>query len=184
MKHTLILGLPRTGKTTLAKNIFTKLKDTHYAIFINTQWEDYFQNCQVIYSLDKFNKHQKQIVYNILKIEELYFILNVILTSAKHSRTLYQISIFIDEAHKFFPRYMNIHAQQNKVIKEIFTAGLKWNIRLILISQKPQLLCSDLYTLCERLIVFKLHKNDVSYLKSKGFNIKEEKKQYEYEIIE
>jgi len=184
MKHTLILGLPRTGKTTLAKNIFTNLNDNHYAVFINTQWENYFQNCQIIYSLDKVDKKYKQFVYNIIKCENLYLLLDKVLNNAKHSKRLYPISIFIDEAHRYFNRYMNIHNINYRAVKEIFTMGLKWNIRLILISQKPQLLCSDLYTLCERLIIFKLHKNDVVYLKMKGFNIKEEKKQYEYEIIE
>ncbi|MEW5760069.1 MAG: ATP-binding protein, partial [Candidatus Thermoplasmatota archaeon] len=162
MKHTCIVGLPRTGKTTFAKNLFFELPENHIAIFVNSQWEDYFQGIESEYKYP-FPQLKNKIVFNIYDFGDLFKLLKDIFEAQKQSVELQPITIFIDEAHKFFPRYMNIQAPENQIVNDIFTLGLKWNIRLVIITQKPQMLCTDLYTLCERMIVFKLHQKDIEY---------------------
>lgn len=198
MKHTAIIGLPRSGKTTLCVKIFDELPEGHTCIFINTQMEDFES---MLAKTDtpmksqatlmwRFNKAEipmlmgKKTIFNIQDNDEVIPLIKALFHHQQRSSKIDQITIFVDEAHLFFPKNMNIHNTQNKIIKNVFTRGSKFNLRIIVISQKPQFVTPDVYTLCERMIVFKLHPNDYSYFKRHNINIPTVTENYAYEIVE
>ena len=196
MKHTIIVGMPRSGKTTLAIQMFDQLD--HGCIFINTQMEDFNEKMseagtpmksqsEILFRYDNKILDQlgnRKIIFNIQDNDEVVPLIRQIFQGQQRLQSINPITVFVDECHLFFPRYMNIHNNANKPIKNIFTRGSKFNLRLILISQKPQFVCPDVYTLCERMIVFKLHPNDYSYFHRHHITIPTVTEDYAYEVVE
>lgn len=196
MKHTIIVGLPRCGKTTLGIQLFDQIDQG--CVFINTQMEDFNEKMgeagtplksqsEILWRFDKKTLDQlgtRKIIFNIQDNDEVIPLIRFVFQSQQRRTSINPITVFIDECHLFFPRHMNIHNNLNKPIKNIFTRGSKFNLRLILITQKPQFVCPDIYTLCERMIVFKLHPNDYSYFHRHHINIPTVTEDYQHVVVE
>lgn len=196
MKHTAIIGLPRAGKTVLA----TKIMNTcdHKTVFVNSQWEDYLELCKVAQIEPREATIQKDFkagtfknlgdftIINTDDYDEVFSLLHEAFGYQRQSKTIYPVSIFIDEAHLYFPYDMDTKSDnpQWKATRDLFTRGLKYNLRLVLISQKPQLMCSKVYTLCERIIAFKLHPNDYTYFNRHNIHLTPVTVPYTYEVVE
>ena len=185
MKHMLVLGLPRVGKTTLCVNdIFMKLPKTHKAVFINIQWEDYFGKIPVTFEDPPVPLEGHKTVWNIEDHSRIIPWLSKLYENQRRSQVLHPVTVIIDECHLIFPRYLNIHNPENLPIKRLMTMGLKWNLRLILISQKPQFVSPDIYKLCERKILFKLDSPDVKHLQKLGYPANPPNVPYKFQVIE
>ena len=56
----------------------------------------------------------------------------------------------------------------------LLTNGLRYNIRTVWITQRPQLLDPSIYRLCQYHIIFKLDYHDINYLQRAGVPVPDE----------
>lgn len=186
MKHTFIIGLPRSGKTYFAANWFRTLPKSHMAIFFNTQNEGYFYGINETYRAPQFKdfKPGRRLVYNGDDMKAVFGFLGEAFEAQRQKDVTHPLTVFVDEAHMYWNRKFDLYKPDNAMSKNIFTRGLKYNIRVVLISQRPQFCLPDLFRLCERLVIFRVHESDIKYLESNGLPAENPTEQYDYKVIE
>jgi len=186
MKHTFIIGYPRSGKTTFAAALFRNLPKHHMAIFFNTQNESYFHGVNETFKKPDFDsfKPGRRLVYNGDDSTALFEFIEQAFESQRNRKLTHPLTIFVDEAHVYWSRKYDLDRPANVVSKNVFTRGLKYNIRVALITQKPQFCLPDLFRICERLVVFKVHPADEKYLQQMGIPVENPTIQYDYQVIE
>jgi len=189
MRHVTVVGLPRSGKTTLCVEIFRRCPR---AIFLNVAHEPYFDG---VYSasnerdaLTIADGERTHIVWNC-NIWDVQGFLGKLIEMQLAREEKYPISIFVDEAHLVCPCH-SINIVQGRVPNSfglLATNGLRWNLRAIWISQRPQLVDSTIYRTAEYKIFFKLHSADISYLRRERIKVPEGiegLRKYEWSVIE
>lgn len=172
--HMSIVGLPRTGKTTLAAKLFRLLSKNNGCVFCNLQAEPYFEgfipvrrvNIPSVLAGESF-------VWNADPWEVKPFLVRLFLIQ-RASETLAPITIFVDEAHLVAPRGCFTfpeegHINEDNIIGVLCTTGLKWNVRVVWISQRPQFVDSGVYRTARYHVFFTVDTADVDYFRQQGF---------------
>ncbi|MBA7701689.1 hypothetical protein ES703_110433 [subsurface metagenome] len=74
---------------------------------------------------------------------------------------------------------MNLHRPgRGATTNNLFTRGLKHNIRMVNITQKPQFMLTDIYRLCERVVAFRLHPADIEFFHRQGIPLENQDEKY------
>ena len=189
MQNIAVLGLPRSGKSTLCSKMFAKIQ--HRCIFVNTQWENYFPEALRVDNwikgklMNYFSQNQK-INLMLFKRNQIWDMLREIWYFQRSQIHCLPVTVFIDECHLFIPKHFNLFDESDDkaaLLLEIFTLGLRFNLRLIIISQKPQFVCNDVFNLCESMIIFKLHPRDITYFKKHNIYLPLINEKYKYVIL-
>lgn len=167
----------------------------HGAIFINTGLEtgtQYWGDVPITNSEDEALKalfDGKKIVLNIRPwggaIE--WFMERLVHIQLK-CPTLKPLSVFLDECHKSAPsRCFDIgqaiqKGEQPNIWLLTATEGRHWNVQMVWISQRSQLVDTTLVRECGSKVFFRLDPLDMEYWHRVGIDLSE-KEDYEYEIF-
>lgn len=187
--HICILGQTRKGKTYFAAKLFRDAK--HYAIFINTQHEDYFKKSSPkwlitndfdIRDLQKYKKLVINIELN--KIEStLDQIATMVFAVGGDEKCRIWLSVFIDEAHLIATKSKMTYAYMR-----LITQGLKYGCRVISIAQRPSLLHHTVLTQSYYQFIFSISPYEFNYFSRNFLDIDAHlphlEKKYHYLAIE
>jgi len=111
-----------------------------------------------------------------------------VVTGQRQLKTKQPLTIFLDEAHLIAPPgTVDLgtairKGEKPNVYVWLATMGRHWNVQLVWITQRPQLLASAVYRLCATRFFFKLAPEDIAYFRDMHIYLKEGKVKYEYEI--
>jgi hypothetical protein len=170
-----IVGLPRTGKTTLAAKLFTALSKNSACLFCNVQNEPYFagfvpgRRADVGALLSGTTQ-----VWNCDPWEVKPKLLEIFLAQ-RASKTLNPLCIFVDEAHLIAkPGSMEFpesgHIDEDCIIGVLCTTGCRWNIRMIWITQRPQFVDSGVYKTSRYFVFFTVNDADHYFFHRQGID--------------
>jgi hypothetical protein len=135
-----IYGLSRSGKTTKAKEFFDTFTPDGCAIFVNSQFENYFGVPGVDW--DKWTITAPKTVIEPMDRAGLTGFIEKLFKIQQKSKQKKPIRIIIDEVFL----YMDYKGAEDAVIK-LCVDGLRWNIQTIITAHMPHL------------ISYKIHKN-------------------------
>jgi len=150
-----ICGLPRSGKTTKAKQLFAKFTQTGTAIFVNSQFEDYFSQYPTAYDLknlyDAIRKYKK-VVFNPIDNNDLLKLIDKLFENQKKSKLMQPFRLIIDEIQL----YQDIPGAK-QILTKCAVDGLKWNIQTVITAHFPTMVHSHIYKNCHLYYFFKLN---------------------------
>jgi len=168
-----IVGLPRTGKTTLAAKLYELLKKNNGVVFCNLQAESYFKHEIPVrhVNITALLKGES-CVWNADPWEVKPFLVRMFMHQ-RASKILQPVTICIDEAHLVAPRGCfnfpeDSHVNEDNIIGVLCTTGLKWNVRIVWISQRPQFVDSGVYRTARYHVFFTVDNADLDYFRQQG----------------
>ena len=171
--HMSIVGLPRTGKTTLASDLLKRLSKVSGCLFVNLQAEPYFEDFMTVRRVDIAALLAGQsFVWNADPWEVRRKLVEIFLAQ-RACKTLNPITIFVDEAHLVAPRGCFAFPESGEITEDciigvLCTTGLKWNVRMVWISQRPQFVDSGVYRTSRFHVFFTVDATDLAYFRQQG----------------
>ena len=142
------------------------------SLFLNTQFDDYFAGCDIInggMAVDQLSQLYQGHGY-VLNIPayQVKFELYKVYQYWMAQQTLPPLTIFIDEFHLVgsrgsieFPSDGVINA--DNVLGVILTTGRHANIRLVMLTIKPQLVDANAYRCARYHVMFEVDESDMNY---------------------
>lgn len=145
MKHILILGLPRTGKTIKAVDLFKRC--THPAVFFNIQAEDYLEGLPKIYKSENWTPSNPKLNYIPINYQDGLKLLGNIYRYQKSCKgELQPRTLVLDEIWKYQDGSSQADRKKNiRLLQDVFSAGLRWNIQIIGTAQQPRMVDPAIY---------------------------------------
>jgi len=97
MKHTCIVGFPRSGKTTFATDWFRNLPKEHIAIFANIQNEPYFTEFEETWEKPDYSdlKAGDRIVFNLEEPGTMFEVMEEVFNINRRKRFVPPVTLFI-----------------------------------------------------------------------------------------
>ena len=162
MRHNIaILGLPRSGKTTKAREMFINFAGS--SIFINTQNENYFdiEGITNIRDFKQWNPAIRRCVISPDNRADLMAFIDKLFANQQKSKSQIQpIRIIIDEIF----HYQN--SQDDKYrLQKLVVDGLRWNIQTIITAHMPTMVDSKIYKNIHLYYFFELNNAIYDYFK-------------------
>lgn len=155
-----VIGLPRSGKTTKALELFRNFTGG-IALFVNTQHEDYFNEFRIIYKYQDFSTKFDKTVWNIMHNADLIEFIKVLMHKQKSTKQLIPFRIIIDEIFNF----QNVSNDALLTLQQLLVDGLRWNIQTVVTAHIPTMVDSKIYKNVHIYYFFKLNPAIYSSLK-------------------
>jgi len=154
-----IIGLPRSGKTTKAKEFFENFNGC--TLFVNTQHENYFSEYRIIYKHTDFSTKFDKTVWNIMHNADLITFIKALMDRQMKSKQLVPIRIIIDEIF----RYQDCAPDAVQTLQMLMVDGLRWNIQTVITIHIPTMVKANIYKNVHVYYFFKLNPAIYSALK-------------------
>lgn len=165
MQNIIINGLPRTGKTTRAVNLF--LKSAHATIFFNIQGEDYLKHFPQIYTAAEWTPYKGKCVFTPSSYESGLGLVRKIYSWQKDTmrgKDLHPLTIILDEIWKYQDGKTHQEKLRNiQLLTDLFSAGLRWNIQVIGTAQLPSMVHPNIYKNTHIFIFYQLNNGLYNY---------------------
>lgn len=161
MKHNIaILGLPRSGKTTKAKEFFMRFGG--YSIFINTQNEKYFDDVPGLVKLFKFTDYRmqsKRVLIEVMNDADLIPFIEKLFKTQQKSKVMQPVRIIVDEIW----RYQDYGLE---TLKKLVVDGLRWNIQTVITAHTPTMVHPHIYKNVSIYYFFRMNNALYDYFKT------------------
>jgi len=169
MRHVVIAGAPRSGKTTLASELFSQMYSGIFLDIGDEPENEYYSGIKVFTNTDECIRYVFEGKLAVLKcyphnVKDILYKICKIQTALEEKQP---VTIVIDEAHLCFPHgtvRLNPDEPPN-IVTLALTNGLRWNVRLMFLTQRVQLMDSNVFRLCETKVFFYLDGADRTYLR-------------------
>jgi hypothetical protein len=165
-RHTVVIGTTRFGKTEGAKRSLTKVQQGVF--FFNTQqivfgkgWTiaDKSADMDLIVKVLKSGGKVNYVPDRDYREQELVIIIHALFKASE--RSLLDIYFVLDEAHLFKQKAL-------QSAEELATTGLRWGLKGVFITQRPQLLSKTLWSQSTYFVFYKTHNQKESYYNDYG----------------
>lgn len=155
-----ICGMPRSGKTTKAMQLFNSFPGI--AIFANTQWENYFPGVVTIQDFKQWNIKERRTVINPHDRAGLIpFIESLFKTQMDSKAGMQPIQIIIDEVF----HYQDEGENALYTLRKLAVDGLRWNIQMIITAHMPQMVDAKIYKNVHVYYFYELNSATYDYFK-------------------
>ena len=150
-----------THNTTKAKQLFNDFDEDGCAIFINSQFESYFDKKIILRTTEGFTIDDRpKTVFNLDENEQLIPLINQLFDTQKRSMEAKKIRLIIDEVYMF-----QECDGARKTLTKLIVDGLKWKIQTVITAHYPQMVLSSIYKNVHQYYFFKLNNALYDYFK-------------------
>ena len=158
MAGVFVCGTSGSGKTYWAARRFKMLPSAYAAVFVNTQFEQYFSGCEIVHRFPNMPERGSHVVWEIENPDELEEWLGSLFRHLRKVKRAFYTYIFVDEADIYARRYsisFNIRA--------IATRGRRYNVVPVWITQRPQMVHADIISQADTFVFFRCWERDYEY---------------------
>ncbi len=185
--HIFICGITGSGKTTFANYLFRN-NNRPISIFINTQHENYFDDCLVVNSLNDFGlafeQQIRHIVFNpseqknrmLFQVKSILQVLKRYgaLVNKNRKKTRFWGAVFIDEIHEYSSK-----TKPSESIDFLWKRGRRYGIQACGITTRPAEVSHAILTQSNNHFIFKISPYEIPYFKKFKIGVEELQKHLE-----